>query len=198
MNYLAHAKLSFSNPAVLAGNMISDYVKGKTQYDYMADVQVGIQLHRFIDQFTDQHNATRQMMQLFKADYRLYAGAFVDVTCDYFLANDTTEFKHEAALMDFSQETYKSLKHYQTIFPGKFSSMYPYMVSQNWLYHYRFDDGIKKSFNGLVRRAAYLEESDIAFNIFLKNKDELRQQYELFYPELKEFAAHTLDRLLKA
>ncbi len=198
MNYLAHAKLSFGKPAVLAGNMISDYVKGKTQYDYTAAVQVGIRLHRAIDQFTDQHRATRQMMQFFKADYRLYAGAFVDVACDYFLANDPAEFENEAALLDFTRDAYESLKGFETIFPAKFRIMYPYMVTQNWLYHYRFDDGIQKSFNGLAQRAVYLQESDVAFNIFLNNKEELRQQYAIFYPELKEFATHTMARLLKA
>jgi acyl carrier protein phosphodiesterase len=29
MNYLAHAYLSFGEPDILAGNMISDFVKGK-------------------------------------------------------------------------------------------------------------------------------------------------------------------------
>ena len=29
MNYLAHAYLSFGDPDILAGNMISDFVKGK-------------------------------------------------------------------------------------------------------------------------------------------------------------------------
>lgn len=198
MNYLAHAKLSFNNPEVLAGNMISDYVKGKTQYDYKPAVQVGIRLHRSIDQFTDEHSATRQMMQFFRPYYRLYAGAFVDVSCDYFLANDTTEFENEAAIQNFTGEVYGTLKNFENIFPAKFGIMYPYMISQDWLYHYRFDEGIQKSFNGLVRRAAYLQESDIAFDIFLRNKDALRQQYQIFYPELKQFAAHKLDTLLKA
>ncbi|MBK7121978.1 MAG: hypothetical protein IPH68_03715 [Chitinophagaceae bacterium] len=29
MNYLAHAYLSFNDPEILLGNMISDYIKGK-------------------------------------------------------------------------------------------------------------------------------------------------------------------------
>ncbi len=42
------------------------------------------------------------------------------------------------------------------------------MKSQNWLYNYQFKEGIQKSFNGLVYRAAYLNESVIAFEIFNK------------------------------
>jgi acyl carrier protein phosphodiesterase len=79
MNYLAHAYLSFEDTDVLAGNMMSDYVKGKTQYNYPPAVQRGIRLHRAIDAFTDQHEATRNIAALFKPHYRLYAGAFTDI-----------------------------------------------------------------------------------------------------------------------
>ncbi len=34
MNYLAHAYLSFNDPEILVGNMISDFVKGKKKFDY--------------------------------------------------------------------------------------------------------------------------------------------------------------------
>ncbi|MBK6633182.1 MAG: hypothetical protein IPG38_01660 [Chitinophagaceae bacterium] len=61
MNYLAHAYLSFNDPEILLGNMISDYIKGKKQFDYPLPVQKGIRLHRFIDQFTDTHAATHEL-----------------------------------------------------------------------------------------------------------------------------------------
>ena len=60
MNYLAHAYLSFSDNEILAGNMISDFVKGKTRYDYPAGIQEGITLHREIDRFTDDHPAVKK------------------------------------------------------------------------------------------------------------------------------------------
>lgn len=34
MNYLAHAYLSFNDPEILVGNLISDFVKGKKKFDY--------------------------------------------------------------------------------------------------------------------------------------------------------------------
>ena len=59
MNYLAHAYLSFNEPEILVGNMISDFVKGKKKFDYSPGVQKGIALHRAIDNFTDYHTATK-------------------------------------------------------------------------------------------------------------------------------------------
>ena len=34
MNFLAHAFLSFNDPDILTGNMISDFVKGKQKFDF--------------------------------------------------------------------------------------------------------------------------------------------------------------------
>ena len=155
MNYLAHAYLSFGQPGVLTGNMISDFVKGKKKFDYPAEIRRGIALHRSIDQFTDTHAATREAKEVFRPAYRLYSGAFVDVVFDHF--------------------------------PEKFARMYPYMRDQNWLFHYRFKPGIEKSFGGLVRRAAYIDESDTAYQLFEDNYQLLQDCFRQFWPELRAF-----------
>ena len=98
MNYLAHAYLSFGHEEILVGNMISDFVKGKKKFDYSLGIQKGIALHRAIDSFTDDHPVTKLAKQFFKAEYGLYAGAFMDVVYDHFLANDTNEFADGTAL----------------------------------------------------------------------------------------------------
>ena len=100
MNYLAHAYLSFADPDILAGNMISDFVKGKKKFDYPVRIQTGITLHRKIDEYTDSHPATRQAKEILKKTAGPYAGAFVDIVYDHFLANDPYEFQ-EGALADF-------------------------------------------------------------------------------------------------
>lgn len=65
MNYLAHAYFSFDHPQILTGNMISDFVKGRKQYDYPESIQQGIRLHRAIDAFTDEHPVTRELKKSF-------------------------------------------------------------------------------------------------------------------------------------
>ena len=193
MNLLAHAWLSFNQPEILVGNMISDYVKGKSKEAYPAEIQRGIMLHRAIDTFTDVHPYTIEAKQFFRPQYRLYAGAFIDVVYDHFLANDLLEFKSPVSLDAFAQSAYQILQQQQIWLPSKFSQMLPYMISQNWLYHYRFREGIQKGFGGLVRRAAYLHESDIAFAIFEKEYDQLQNCYVHFFPELKQFTKEWLQ-----
>ncbi|MDB5202041.1 MAG: hypothetical protein JWQ27_1450 [Ferruginibacter sp.] len=197
MNYLAHAYLSFADPQILVGNMISDFVKGKKQYDYPAKIHAGIKLHREIDNFTDSHPSTAAIKAYFRPQYRLYSGAFADIVYDYFLANDDQEFLEVTELMDFTQATFDHLEKYPEWLGEKFGGMFPYMKSQNWLYHYREEQGIQKSFEGMRRRAAYLPETTIAFDLFRKHKNEMSLHYREFFPSVKTFAAHTLNELLK-
>ena len=195
MNYLAHAYLSFNEPEILAGNMISDFVKGKKKFDYSLTIQQGIALHRAIDQFTDLHPVTQEAKSYFKKDYRLYSGAFVDVVFDHFLANDKNEFSNDKELDSFCQSTYHNLQNNSSVFPEKFLQMLPYMKKQNWLFHYGSREGIEKSFGGLVRRAVYLSESAIAFSIFNNYYQELEKCYQLFFPEIKKFSAQYVSEL---
>lgn len=196
MNYLAHAHLSFGQPEILVGNMISDFVKGKKQFDYPYIVHKGIQLHRAIDNFTDTHEVTQQIKLFFRPQYRLYAGAFTDVVYDHFLANDISEFKDSDALKRFTDTVYKILEINYSLLPLAFQGIFPYMVEQNWLYNYKNKWGIEKSFGGLVRRAQYLTESVIAFELFNEHYDAIRELYQFFYLELKKFAADQLQILL--
>lgn len=194
MNYLAHAYLSFNRPGILVGNMISDFVKGKKKYDYPEEIQQGIALHREIDRFTDIHFATKEAKEIFRPVYRLYAGALMDVVYDHFLALDENEFTDES-LKTFTINIYTSLDQYTDLFPEKFNMMYPYMKAHNWLYHYRYRQGIEKSLAGVVRRAKYLEESDSAYILFNEHYDKLKSLYQLFFPDLKSITLNFLTQL---
>ena len=193
MNYLAHAYLSFNKSGILVGNMISDFVKGKKKYDYPEQIQQGIAVHREIDQFTDAHSATKEAREIFRPAYRLYAGALIDVIYDHFLALDENEFT-DKSLKAFSINTYALLDQFTDHFPEKFSMMYPYMKSHNWLYNYRYRQGIEKSLAGIVRRAKFLEESDTAYALFNENYDKLKNLYQQFFPELKSMTLNFLKQ----
>lgn len=187
MNYLAHAYLSFGHPEVLAGNMISDFVKGKQKFEFSKNIQKGISIHRAIDAFTDAHDVTRAAKALFRPQYRLYAGAFMDIVYDHFLAADKKQFG-QMGLLKFSEGTYELLNEFEPVFPTRFRHMFPYMKEQNWLFNYQYKQGIQNSFRGLVHRAAYLTESDTAFAIFEQHYHSFHKYYIDFFPEIKTFA----------
>lgn len=178
--------------------MISDHVKGKSQYDFSPGIQKGIQLHRMIDNFTDNHTITKQLKSYFKPHYRLYAGAFADITYDHFLANDNKQFFSAQDLKQFAAFIYSILEINHNLLPVSFQRIFPYMKKEDWLYTYQYKWGIEKSYNGLVYRAAYLTESNIAFDLFNKYYSEIRLCHEAFYPLLKNFTSNQLQQLLNA
>jgi acyl carrier protein phosphodiesterase len=188
MNYLAHAFLSFDDPGLLIGNMISDFVKGKKQFDYSEEIQKGIRLHRMIDTFTDAHPATQEAKKILKPAVGPYAGAFIDVVYDHFLAIDNS-IQSDEEWKDFAQQTYITLHEHEPLLPERFAKMLPYMSSQNWLYNYRYKWGIEKSFEGVVRRAAYLQDSSAAYQLFEDHYSLFQEAYHTFFPDVKKMAA---------
>jgi acyl carrier protein phosphodiesterase len=198
MNFLAHAYLSFDVPDILVGNMTSDFIKGKKKFDYPILIQQGINLHRAIDQFTDTHSATFTAKSIFKADYGLYSGAFMDIVYDHFLANDTKIFADENALKAFANRSYDQIRPFAPFFPSKFQLVYKHMREHDWLYNYKFRQGIRNSFEGLVHRAVYMNNHLSAFASFEAHYEFLGEQYAIFFPELYAFARKTLNSLMPA
>lgn len=195
MNYLAHAYLSFGDPQIMVGNMISDFVKGSARLGYTASVQKGIMLHRLIDSYTDTHPSTKKAKEIFRPDYRLYSGAIVDVLYDHFLANDPTIFQ-QGELQRFSEQVYLVMEAHADQLPAGFSLMLPYMKNENWLFNYKEKWGIERSLRGLVRRAAYLSSHEAAFSIFDSEYDFLQSCYDDFFTDVKEFAKKEFGQLL--
>ena len=193
MNYLAHAYLSFNIPDILVGNMISDYVKGKKQFDYPTNIQKGIQLHRAIDTFTDAHALTKQAKQYLYPAVGTYCGAFVDVVYDHFLAIDTKQFTNNEQLQTIATSCYNILNINYNLLPEKFAMVLPYMQQQNWLYNYQFLWGIEKTFEGVTRRAKYLSSYGTAFELFEKHYVGLQNCYAEFFPLLKAMVVEVLE-----
>ena len=196
MNFLAHAYLSFNNPEILVGNMISDFVKGSARLRFSGKIPDGIMLHRNIDEYTDNHYATRQAKEIFRPHYRLYSGAIVDVLYDHFLANDPSSFNTDSLEL-FTQQSYNTIELYSTQLPLRFLNMFSYMRTENWLFHYHTKNGIRNSLQGLVRRAAYLSESHTAFQLFVDHYDVLQGCFNNFFPDVKQFAKHRMEELIR-
>ena len=192
MNFLAHAYLSFNQPEILAGNMMGDFVKGNRKNLFPENIKKGIELHWFIDSFTDTHPIAIEARQVFKPIAHLYAGLFVDIAFDYFLANDAKE-KTEDEWKIFAQNTYRTIEEYRVYFPEKFAMMFPYMKQHDWLYNYRFQKIIRNGFSNVAKRAQYLSiDAAPVFAAFEENIPFLQSCYDRFFPELKSAVKNKL------
>lgn len=182
MNFLAHSFLTF-NDGQIVGQFLEDFIRNKDRYSFPKDIQDGITLHREIDTFTDSHPAIHEAKKVFSPLVRLYAGAFVDVSMDYFLANDFSL----NSLNDWkahSMKVYRVLNENKEFLSENFKKMLAKMEHDDWLYNYREDWGIKFSIQNVLSKAKYLDKNIPVFEAFLDNKDVLQKCYDDFFPDL--------------
>lgn len=192
MNFLAHALMSFHDPDLLAGNMMADFIRGKQMAVFSPAVQQGIRLHRAIDDYTDHHPETRRASGYLRPACGRYAGVFVDVVYDHFLARDSRYFTART-LADFSQETYQSLAGYEPVFPERFRSVFHHMRAQDWLTGYRDTAHIASAFAGIYRRATYLEPSDGALLALERHYEALGRCAAVFLPDVVAFSLRLME-----
>ena len=125
MNFLAHAYLSGGHTQILLGNVIGDFIKGRQALAGLdAPIAAGVELHRAIDEFTDNHEVVHNSKKRLRPKYRHYAGVIVDVFYDHFLAVNWKKFHHQT-LADFARDTYATLQHFSNALPADFQMMLP-------------------------------------------------------------------------
>ena len=188
MNYLAHSYLTFTDEQIV-GQFLEDFIKNRDRFSFPKGIQDGITLHRSIDTFTDSHPAIHEAKKVFAPLVRLYAGAFVDVSMDYFVANDLS-LHSLAEWKAHSLCVYRVLNSHEEWLPENFKKMLVKMEHDDWLYNYREDWGIKFSIQNVLNKAKYLEKDIPVFEAFLNNKKILQECYDDFFPDL---IAHTKE-----
>lgn len=195
MNFLAHAYLSFGNPDLIVGNIIADMIKGKQIEKLPSDIQQGVILHRKIDTFTDRHPVVKDAMQLFSKSAGRYAGLFIDISFDHFLAT-SKKYEPQVGWEYFSDHCYSVLEARGESLPPKFISMFMYMKSENWLLNYQHRWMIKKSFERVLTRTSFLEEDALVFQEFEEQYENIGKAFSLFFPDLINFVEDEVGRPL--
>jgi acyl carrier protein phosphodiesterase len=186
VNFLAHLFLSGNNPELLIGNFIADHVKGNKKFLFPAGIRKGIELHRFIDSFTDSHSITRHSKELIYPSQRKYAPVVVDLFYDHFLAANFNSFS-EQSLSDFTAFVYTTLRQYHDHLPEAVQHFLPHMIERDWLTNYATLDGISRSLKGLSKRVRFENQMADAHQDLVRHYDKLEEHFNRFFPELVAF-----------
>ena len=179
MNFLAHSYLTFTDEQIV-GQFLQDFIRNKDRFSFPQKIGEGITLHRAIDTFTDAHPEIHEAKKIFSPLVRLYAGAFVDVSFDYFLANSIGD----KALKAHSEKVYRVLRNHEELLPPNLLRMLDSMEKDNWLYNYRADWGIEFSMKNVLNKAKYLDKNTHVFDVFLQNKAQLKVHFDAFFPDI--------------
>jgi acyl carrier protein phosphodiesterase len=194
VNYLAHAYLSGEDEGILVGNFIADAVKGKTMNDFSDDIRRGIVLHRFIDEFTDNHPLHKASRAKLHHRYGHYSGVLIDIYYDHLLAKNWLDYS-DMPLAEYTDWLYKNLEKQMAVLPERIKYMLQYMIPQNWLLNYAHLEGISRVLKGMASRAKFNSQMEHGVEELELYYDEFSTEFSEFFPVLTEFVQHKLPTI---
>lgn len=187
MNFLAHLALSENDEEILIGNFIADTVRRSEFKHFKKRIIQGIDLHHFIDEYTDTHPVVKQSKKIFLPRHGKYSGVIVDIVYDHFLAVHFSRF-YDPPLPTFVTHVYDILSRRSALLSKGALRILPYMIEGNWLESYATMEGMKKVFNGMSRRARFSNNMAEAPQDLSAHYQKLEAHFLSFFPELKTAA----------
>ncbi len=187
MNFLAHLALSGNRVGIILGNYTGDFIKGKLTPERTAswsdEYKVGVELHRFIDSFTDSHSSVLRAKRILSQTHPKVAGVALDIYYDYFLANHFSGY-YKVDLTEFVKDSYALILQNRALVPEAMLPMAEAMIRHDWLLHYKTIPGIGRSFQGLANRFPFMAAIRGAEMELLRNEEVYEASFLEFYPGL--------------
>lgn len=194
MNFLAHVYLSGNNSNLAIGNLIADKVRGKKVYDLPQEIKRGVYLHRYIDEFTDQHSRFKECVKELFPIYRHYSRVIVDMYFDHFLAKNWNHY-HKIPLNEFSKNFYGKLKDSSIIFPDSIQKFIITLIRYNWFGQYESISGLKIILGQMEKRTKFPSKlSDSTNNLKIKYSY-FENHFFIFFDDLIDFTKNKIKSL---
>ena len=189
MNYLAHLRLAPAQPMLRLGNLIGDFRRGMPLDALPATLRRGATQHLALDQFTDQHVSHRRSRARLTQPFARWSGVLVDVFYDHFLAIDWQRWGDGRPLATFTEELYQLLEEHRQLLPPQLRDAAPRMASQDWLGTYASLEGIDRVLSRMGQRIRRTNPVDRGGEQLRQHYDDLRADFEEFFPDALRFAA---------
>jgi acyl carrier protein phosphodiesterase len=188
LNVLAHALLAGPDEWLRLGGVMGDFVRGTPDPALPASVRDGIHLHRAIDTFTDSHPDVRACRELFEPPYRRYAGIFLDIWFDHYLARDFLRWTGED-LGGWSDALRAMLHRHDDLLPEALRRFLSYMDRQGLPAGYADLSVVERAFQGVSQRLSRANPIATVLPLLVTNDAVIKERFEVFFPELRVFAA---------
>lgn len=194
MNFLAHAYLAAPDPALIAGGVIGDWIKGPLAGQPLPeDLRRGVALHRAIDRFADDEAAFRRSRARISALRRRWSGVLIDMYYDHLLAARWTAW-HDAPLADFTAVVYAALEERRHQLPPDVAPVMRLMASEDWLGRYATTDGLAEILGRMSRRARQPNPLAGAAEELLGAEADFAADFAAFLPAARRFAEDWISR----
>ena len=191
MNFLAHLALSGKSQNLTIGNFLGDFVKGNLLGRYDEEVELGIKFHRAIDAYTDHHLLIKLSKKRFGPKFGRIGGIMVDIAYDHLLALSWDKF-HDEPIDLFSKRVLEDVLSFKEL-PWEAENLAKMMVRKNALEKYKEEQFLTNAslsiHKRLKNRTPMLDAPEAIKNV----KEDLREDFKLFYPQLIDFSAEWLQ-----
>jgi len=182
MNYLAHLALAYPSEGLVVGNFIGDHIRNKDLPNFSKPIQQGVEMHRSIDVFTDNHFISKELRALLFEKHRHVGRVLLDVFYDHFLATHFSKF-HSFALEGFVGKVQPLLQNNFDILPTSAQHYLKGMITQDWLTKYETTQGIDFILIKMANRTG-IDSIKEGSQSLIKYYKVLEQGFLGFYPDL--------------
>lgn len=195
MNFLAHCHIAHVTQISMLGNLLGDFAKGQiAALPYSKEIKLGIELHRAVDSFTDNHEHTRELKSKL-GKWRRYGGIILDVFYDHQLANQFEQIEN-MNVKTFSGICYQQLANIPENSPERFKRVVTSMREMDWLSGYQNIENIEKALFGISQRLSSRVDLSESISWYLENQGEFSSIFSIFYSELQKYSKEYVENCI--
>ena len=185
MNHFAHLVLSQPTIESTVGNLLGDFARGLDQSELSPAVLAGLENHRAVDRFTDNHAGVAEIKQLFSKKRRRFAGIALDVYFDHLLIRHWQKFDHRN-LEEVIAEFYQRMQLGQDLMPGsEMRRVTTRMIAHDWFGSYQQIDSVAEALDNIANRIRFANSFDNSIEDLTSNEDLIQNVFLEFFPQLQ-------------
>lgn len=184
MNFLVHLNLAYPSEYLMAGNYICDFISKHEETTIHHSFQTGIKMHRWIDNFSNNHAAIFQINKHFHPYIHKYAPVGTDIVGDYLLYKnwDLHNFK---SFENFQETCYDKLLRMVEFMPLKIGGLCSKMIQEKWLLQYTSLARLENVCIRMNKKAKFPVDFRRILKTVETNEEQLSECFNRFYIECK-------------
>lgn len=196
MNFLAHLFLSHHNEDWMIGNMIADFITNRELVGLSDGVRDGVMVHRFIDTFTDKHEAVKASTRRLRFVFHKYSPVVADIYYDYLLIKNWDKYTNYD-FEEFRLRTYDVLSKRLDEMPEDLQKRLSQMIAHDWLNQYGNEAGLQMTFDKFASRTTFKVDFSNAAKILLDYQIEFDDDFNRFFPEVMNHVKYDMQDMLE-
>lgn len=183
MNYLAHAFLSPDDPLIMMGNLWGDLIKPR-DYILIPEAMIqGIEMHKKIDAYTDQHAAVDEMIRILRPFQGKYTPVVADVLMDYMLSKNWGRY-HSSTIEEFCDSSYHIVRRNLSFLPERIHPRIHRMLGDRWLESCKNRNRMERTLKMLSMRASFDNQIPDAMMPYDLHEERMDQLFADFFEDL--------------